>query len=238
MPIDARHGKNIPKGSALATAIAHVLRAEYRRVAARIRRGGEPGLSRTFQSQLASVTESVLATHYLTGKRIARKQVVLFRAEQTKSMGVSFSSEIATNETVEQAALQLAFDLAGSVSDTLRERMRDTMSSGLANGFSASEIAEAFEPFFGRYRAETIAVTEASRAQHAGEIETYREMGVQRKAWMASSDACDVCMGLDGSEMGLDGAFHVHEGGRESYRVVKHPPLHPVCKCTIVPVFS
>lgn len=250
MPIDARHGKNIPRGTALAAVLRPLLRREYRRVRRRLLHGNQALLSSEFRAELFQLLAPVLADYYENGRRMAQRRMLAlatvgkrFREEPLvvkapRFPQVGYAVEFGTNETVELAANRLALDLAGGITETLRDRMRDTLGSGLAEGFSPSEIADAFEPHFGRKRAETIAVTEASRAQHAGEVDHYRSMGIKRHQWMASADACDVCMGLDGVTLAMGSAFFTHDGGKAAYRVVEHPPLHPLCKCTVVPVFD
>jgi hypothetical protein len=72
-------------------------------------------------------------------------------------------------------------------------------------------------------------------AQRAGQRESWRQAvergylnpAVARQEWVAEADACDDCLGLDGTTVGLNEQFpateHFDAGG---------PPKHPVCRCS------
>lgn len=84
------------------------------------------------------------------------------------------------------------------------------------------------------YRAEMIARTESIRASAAGQQELFYQaaengfLGADaQRAWVASPDACGVCLDLDGVEVGLDEPWE--SDGEE----VMLPPRHPMCRCTI-----
>lgn len=92
------------------------------------------------------------------------------------------------------------------------------------------------------YRAARIGQTEASRAVHGGQLllaqEAQEEHDLKlRKRWLASSDACDACLKLDGKEVELEADFTVVSGAGP-YRHVKHAPLHPHCMCSMTEVLA
>lgn len=240
MPHDPKHGRFIPSGRALYATIRPLLSTEGKRMRKLFLAGRGGDISTQWQQVLNESVYHQLLMHYQAGRKIAARTLKAVRTSQRQKAAdwlPIYRVEMGVSQPVELAAQQLALDLSGGLSDSLRQQMRDTIGSGMAGGFSASEISEAFERMFGPQRAMTIAVTEASRAQHAGEMDVYREMGIEEHSWLSSADACEKCKSLDGTIVAIGDAFHVHEGGRSAYRMVLHPPLHPVCKCTVIPAF-
>ncbi len=130
-------------------------------------------------------------------------------------------------------AERLALRLAGTIVEDTRRMIREELSAGLQAGEPVAAIAErvrlqAFSP----RRAATIAQTESSRAVHAGQGIAAKELGVTDWTWLASSDACDLCLSLDGNTVKIGEPFYVHPKGNPAYRVVYHAPAHPHCYCT------
>lgn len=110
--------------------------------------------------------------------------------------------------------------------------IREELSAGLQAGEPVAAVAERIrQTGFSPRRAATIAQTESSRAMHAGQGVAARELGVTHWTWLASSDACDICLSLDGKTVRIGEPFYVHPTGKAAYRVVEHPPAHPHCYC-------
>jgi hypothetical protein len=78
----------------------------------------------------------------------------------------------------------------------------------------------------------------------------YIEAGVTRERWLTTDDdvRCVYCMEMNGTEIGIKDVF-LQEGGRivhpeipdrflEVPFAVSHPPLHPYCRCCVVPVIE
>lgn len=122
----------------------------------------------------------------------------------------------------------------GLLGDAFR-RLRVALAAGLEQGEGIKEMTRQVARIFrDPARAEMIARSETSRMVHGGEIEAARESGVvDRKRWLSSSDACPICLALDGKTVGLDEAFTTEPGGGP-YAQVFMPPRHPSCRCTIV----
>ena len=121
---------------------------------------------------------------------------------------------------------------------------------GLNNGETVRELSDRVRDTLGpetsRYRADMIARTESSRAQHAGQNLAWKQSGVvSAEVWSAAPDCCDFCQVMDGKVAGLDEAFLAVGGsvdledGRSlvnNYETVGYPPLHPHCRCDVLPV--
>ncbi len=130
-------------------------------------------------------------------------------------------------------AERLALRLAGTITEDTRRMVREELSTGLQAGEPVAAMAERIRlQAFSPRRAATIAQTESSRAVHAGQGIAAKELGVTDWTWLASSDACDLCLSLDGKTVKIGEPFYVHPKGNPAYRVVYHAPAHPHCYCT------
>lgn len=109
--------------------------------------------------------------------------------------------------------------------EATRQLLRDGLPKGAAVELLAREVRTIFaDP----KRAFTIAATEGARAIHGGQMTAAQEAGVERHSWLASADACEHCLKLDGKSVKLGEPFWVNPKGGP-YAVVLHPPLHPHC---------
>jgi hypothetical protein len=97
-------------------------------------------------------------------------------------------------------------------------------------------------------RSERIARTETIAASNEAANEAYRQSPLTvAKEWHTEPDACEFCASLNGTIVGLDEEFvaqgeeiegHDHGKFQADYESIKHPPLHPNCRCAILPVAS
>ena len=89
------------------------------------------------------------------------------------------------------------------------------------------------------YRTENIARTESHNAVEQGRRCEWLEArddgeipATTKRAWVsapASARLCDLCVAMDGQEVGLDDDFYCEELGI----YVSSPTLHPSCRCTV-----
>ena len=76
----------------------------------------------------------------------------------------------------------------------------------------------------------------------------YQQAGVEMVEWLPASDACPYCAALKGKRWATGGELFklgdewqpqgAERPFRVSYEPVRHPPLHPNCRCTLVPVIE
>lgn len=122
--------------------------------------------------------------------------------------------------------------LITQLEDATRDMLRGTLTESLEEGWSTDMLAAALEEnyAFDSARAETIARTEIAYADVQGNLEGYKASGVvQGKQWIIAQDEyCDDCSELDGVIVGLEDNFP-GDGG-------DGPPLHPNCRCDVLPV--
>src|SRR5262249_50286411 len=118
------------------------------------------------------------------------------------------------------------------------DRLHEALAMGLELGQSLPMLtAKVQELFADPFRAQTIAMTEASRATHAGALLAAQDSGVASGSrWLASSDACPLGLALDGQETPLGQPFVVEGSG--PYAAVYHPPRHPRCMCSVQDVLG
>lgn len=108
----------------------------------------------------------------------------------------------------------------------------------------AKRVNEVFEGA-DKVRSERIARTEVNNALNAGAAKTFVDAGVAEHEWLASADACQFCLAMDGKRVKVGAAFVKMgstvtgvDGGtlKVNFRDITHPTLHPNCRCTIIPI--
>ncbi len=124
-------------------------------------------------------------------------------------------------------------DVQWQITDSTRDMIRSLTAEAVDDGWSTDEFADALSGnyAFSEERAQTIARTETAKADVAGHIEGWKASGqVAQKEWLVSDGCCDECQALDGEIVDIDDPFP-DDGG-------DGPPLHPNCRCTVLPVLT
>jgi hypothetical protein len=101
-----------------------------------------------------------------------------------------------------------------------------------------------------RWYSNLIARTTSIWSMNEGAQIRYAEAGVTQEQWLATVDdrTCPYCSQMDGQVVGIKESF-LPEGALLSHPEiegrffsapfsVEHPPLHPFCRCTIIPVIE
>ena len=143
-------------------------------------------------------------------------------------------------DAVDEAVLKFCRATNRTAVEDLRtaiRKLREALRKGLKRGDAVQVLAKKIRKIFADpQRAYRIAVTETSRAVHGGALLAAKEdPDVGGKQWLASPNACERCMELDGKEVGLDEPFYVDPKGGP-YAVTDTPPLHPYCFCDMTEV--
>lgn len=149
------------------------------------------------------------------------------------------------------------------VSDTLSKDVRREISSSIAAGEPISAMTDKINGWLDdddgkwtKWRSKRIARTETRFAQEAGKMEGWEQSGVVAgKEFLIAPGACLVCGAVndqvEGKMFPIDGNFYskgskisyIDEAGNEqkykfNYTDVKGPPIHPNCRCTLIPVVA
>jgi SPP1 gp7 family putative phage head morphogenesis protein len=109
--------------------------------------------------------------------------------------------------------------------DKLGSALADSVALGLAPKRAAKLIQNIVAS---PARALTIAVTEQARAINTATVERYQEMGVEKMEWV-SALPCDICAENEGKVVEVGKAFPSGD---------TQPPVHPNCRCALLPIPS
>lgn len=135
---------------------------------------------------------------------------------------------------------------AGSMLDTEKEKLTEIISNGIKEGLSVPQIKtninEAFEKL-NKVQAERITRTEVIKASNMAAVDAWEQSGVvEAKQWLtAEDDRVDPsCAFMNGKIIGLSDNY-IDKGGellgtKYEYDNIPEPPLHPNCRCVVLPV--
>lgn len=147
-------------------------------------------------------------------------------------------------KTVEKEMLQLSADYN---SDTAKA-IQKTLAEGQVKGESVLQLKKRIEATYADakgYRAERIARTESLRASNESAMQIYYENGYSATKWFTNPNACEFCVTMANTTSEIGSSFKnigdvltTDKGNqlRIEYRDITTPPLHPNCKCSLVPV--
>ncbi len=140
-------------------------------------------------------------------------------------------------------------DLVKEIDDTTKDRLRKALEAGVENGEGIPELQKRVKDVFDKAkdsRAEMIARTEVIKASNFASVEAWTESGVvESKEWLTAEDERvePLCAAMDGKVISLRSSFFKQgdklTSGTDSMSFemsVDEPPLHPNCRCTVIPV--
>lgn len=123
------------------------------------------------------------------------------------------------------------------------------VSAGLTEGDSLQQIGKRitkeYEGIKG-YKMNRLVRTETLKSSNEATMFGYQQLGITEKEWFNNPGACDYCKAVE--DMGAQGMGDVFlekgesltdsEGNERAfdYESIEHPPLHPNCRCVLLPV--
>lgn len=139
--------------------------------------------------------------------------------------------------------------MATNFNDETLAKLNKTLAEGIQAGENLEKLRKRIDVVYEgaeKYRTLRVARTETLNASNEATNEAYRQTGyVKGKEWYVNPDACELCSPFEGKTIGLDDTY-VKEGEsyedangethENSYDDIDSPPLHPNCRCTILPV--
>lgn len=141
--------------------------------------------------------------------------------------------------------------LGKQTSETSKNEIERIVSQWTEKEGSWTDLRQSLSGYFDKaekYRAEMIARTELNRATSFAEKESYKEVGAVGERWFTAIDerVCEFCSEMDGKIININDNFWDNgesivgrDGGIFNFdESVEYPPLHPNCRCDIVPVFE
>lgn len=122
---------------------------------------------------------------------------------------------------------------AGIVSKTIAkagyDRIGTALADSIAAGFSPGRAAKVITAKIGDpARALTIAITEQNRAMSMATMQNYQEYGLEKMEW-SGANPCDICAPNEGQVVTIGQPFN--SGATQ-------PPVHPNCRCALLPVLD
>ncbi len=256
MPIDPRHGRFLPAGRD----VAQVLRAWFAQISAYVTRQIAAGHVIDLSWLAPLMTQSLgpyMFRYYRTGAQRARRRILIELAKRNleREKAATIRTKAIGDLPSIPATLLNAFDvllpqvrmfidqmvyrfvqatLATATTDamTAYREFQTALGTGIERGEALKSITVRVQQIYKEpMRAQRIAATETSRAMHAGQMASAQESGIVKELeWLASSDACERCLAIDGKRVPIGTPFWVDPKGGP-YAVVDHPPLHPHCMC-------
>lgn len=180
-----------------------------------------------------------------------------------KAYGLKVEPEVAiafdvNNPLVIEELLKQTRRFPAGVIGTTEEEIREAIAIGIREGETLDQVADRVEEKLGPThilnRAELIARTEAIYAANAGADLGYIQSGVvEGKQWLIAWDerTCDICLDMEGMTAPVGTPIWEKEGlnigdVQERYHLtfdytegeMPFPPIHPRCRCTIIPILK
>jgi len=118
-----------------------------------------------------------------------------------------------------------SLSLATSINETTKLEIRRQLAEGLREGESIPNLTKRIRGYYDdafKRRAPMVARTEVIAASNEGALQGYEEMGVSKAEFYPAPDACEECL----AEVGV---YPVEEAHGKI-------PVHPNCRCVMLPV--
>jgi len=239
----ALYASLIPWERRWSSALRSVWAEERRQILSNLKRAFKrlPGVPRA--KSPADIISTILYPKTTAEKKLAKtlkpviSSMIAQYGERTISLLVEMGMPVnITFDIGNPAVVKWLNDYTVELSKNLEAVNTDDLKRELAAGLDAGEtmpelarrVNDIFENY-DRYRAEKIARTETIRASNQGALEAYKQSGVvEKKIWIASADACEACLELDGKVERLEDSFF-----NDDYSDGQTPPLHPNCRCAV-----
>lgn len=137
---------------------------------------------------------------------------------------------------------------AKETTETTNALLAETLIEGIDNGEPIYQLQNRITAVFEKAditRAGMIAKTELTRITTWSNEQIYEKAGVEYKEWLTNPGACEYCRPMNGKIVKIGEPFFKKnsnasgdEGGSLplKYETVLRPPLHPSCRCDLLPV--
>ena len=213
-------------------------------------------LSAEFEKELQTAAKPYVKQAIEQGVQFGVSQVVDITARPGVGMGqITTVAQKQINEIVQKQIVRLSKE----VGRYTRIRLRNILGEGIERGESIPELAARVREWAGERgdvargtiaRSTMIARTETARSVIEGQIEQYEASEIiDRKEWLLAPEACEFCRAIalkkkvvEVRETYMDKGSVLRgvEGGimKLDYSDVDGPPLHPNCRCALIPVLE
>jgi len=163
------------------------------------------------------------------GTRESHQAGVTFSKNTLKRAGIEVEVGEKVDEKVTKKLEEETYSYLEDLTDEQNQRIVSQLKEGIERGESIPKLAKRIQEQveMGKGRAEMIARTETLRAFNRAAEDRYKIGGIEMFEWLTAHDErlCELCEELDGITFSVTSN---HE----------RPPLHPRCRCTIVPMIE
>lgn len=177
--------------------------------------------------------------------------------EQQGAIALSFAGDDQTEFSMTVDILRFleksTSRMAHNFNDETLTKLNNSLSVGIQEGESLGDLKKRVDEVFDiadSTRSLRVARTETLKASNNATTYAYKQTGyVKGKEWYVNPGGCEICDVFNGKTIGLDDGFaqigqsveYTDSKGDEqkydiAYEDVDNPPLHPNCRCTIIPV--
>lgn len=206
----------------------------------------------------ANKKESFVEWHFDVAESKSRISTTLMAygvdlMQEAAKLGFDLAGDNESQLRIDEKILAYIHDridrLATETNDETIRQIEQTIAEGVSTGESMLSLRKRIEDVYDyadSVRAERIARTETLAALNRGTNEAYRQSPmVKAKEWSTEANGCQFCLAMNGRIIGIDDDFAKlgetmdgNAGGKLSfgYENIVHPPLHPNCRCSIIPV--
>jgi hypothetical protein len=170
---------------------------------------------------------------------------------------VPVAQQVATlPDLVNQQVDETVVRLQSQARQSLKTGLRSLFGDGLERGETIRELSGRVQEWAKengdidrqvKWRATRVARTETARSLHEGQVSAWKEAGITRMKWQIAPNPCEFCKAMSQKPHPIDEPFY-NVGDRLTtskgkilnfdYAAVKSPPLHPNCRCTLLPILT
>ena len=170
---------------------------------------------------------------------------------------VPVAQQVATlPDLVNQQVDETVVRLQAQARQSLKTGLRSLFGDGLERGETIRELSGRVQEWAKengdidrqvKWRATRVARTETARSLHEGQVSAWKEAGITRMKWQIAPNPCEFCKAMSQKPHPIDEPFY-NVGDRLTtskgkilnfdYAAVKSPPLHPNCRCTLLPILT
>lgn len=147
----------------------------------------------------------------------------------TKQFGFNRVNPIATQEIINRVWLPDGKNWSDRIwtnKNALVESLREGLIECATAGRSSEELTKLLMARFNTSYSQSsrLAITELAHIQIQSSLDTYKENGIEQVEWYTAHGCCDGCGELDGKRFDVNSS--------------ELPPLHPNCRCTVLPIIG
>jgi HK97 family phage portal protein len=162
---------------------------------------------------------------------VLKNNTQIWKTAQSQ-LGEAYDMKSEMRDTYERILSSRASATAKSMSDTVYKKVKETIAQNVTSGETdLRNIKRDVAKIMGevaQWKSDQVAVTELAWSYGEAQKQTYLDNNVKEVQWLAASDPCETCAANDGQVVPIGNAF---PSGDEK------EPVHPGCRCEVLPVF-